>query len=217
MKQIFDGIFRDGNNVYTINLVPGTKVYNEHLLKKDKEYREWDPTRSKLAAAIINGLKENPIKKDSIILYLGASTGTTVSHISDIIGKSGIVYALEFAERVFHSLLDLSQKRKNIVPVFVDVRKPETYGWIEECDVIYIDISQPNETEIALRNCKEFLKHDGYLFLAVKSQSIDVTKKPQQIYEQEKQKIESAGFAILQLIDLEPYQHDHAMLIAKKA
>ena len=217
MKQIFDGVFRDGNNAYTVNLVPGSKVYNERLVKKDKEYREWDPTRSKLSAAIINGLEENTIKENSVILYLGASTGTTVSHVSDIISKSGVVYALEFAERVFHPLLDLSQKRKNIVPIFADVRKPEDYRWIEECDVVYCDIAQPDQTEIALRNCKEFLKDGGYLFLAVKSQSIDVTKRPQQVYEQEKQKLEAAGFAVLQLIDLEPYEHDHAMIVAKKA
>ncbi len=217
MKMIFESVFRQGNSLYTANLVKGIKVYGERLVSDNNlELREWDPTRSKLAAAIINGLKDINITKGSRILYLGASTGTTVSHVSDIVKEDGIIYALEFAERVFRSLISLTDKRKNIVPLLADVRKPGTYPWIEEVDVVYCDISQPEETLIAIRNAEEFLKKDGILFLAVKSQSIDVTKKPQQVYEEEKSKLEREGFSVLQLINLEPYEEKHAMIVAKK-
>ena len=91
MNEIFDGVFRDGRNLYTKNLVPGKRVYGEKIVG-DK--REWDPTRSKLGAAIANGLKELPIKPSCKVLYLGASTGTTISHVSDIVGKDGFVYGI---------------------------------------------------------------------------------------------------------------------------
>ena len=222
MKEVFPGIFKDGNRIYTINLTPGKRVYGERLIEKrtdDKvvvQLREWDPTRSKLGAAVANGLKEMPIKKGSIILYLGASTGTTVSHVSDIVGRDGFVYGIEFAERVLRSLINLSNDRKNVAAIKADARKTEEYNWIEECDVIFCDIADPQETEMAIRNAKEFLRKGGYMVIAIKSQSIDVTKKPQEIYEQEKRKLENAGMQIVQLIDLEPHEEKHCMIVARK-
>ncbi len=212
MKEIFSGIFRDGNGLYTKNLIPGKKVYGEKLVG-DK--REWDPTRSKLGAAIMNRLEEMPIKAGSFVLYLGASTGTTISHVSDIVGKEGFIYGIEFAERVLRSLIDLSNERKNVAALLGDARKPQEYRWIEECDLVFCDVADPQETEIALRNC-EFLKKDGRLMIAIKSQSIDVTKAPREIYEQEKNKVEKAGLKVLQLINLEPYEDKHCMIVARK-
>ena len=212
MKQIFTGIFKDGNKIYTTNLVPGKIVYGEKLLG-DK--REWDPTRSKLGAAIANGLKEMPIKSGSIVLYLGASTGTTISHVSDIVEKDGFIYGIEFAERVLRSLIDLSNVRKNIAAMKADARKPEEYKWVESCDVVFCDVADPQETQIAIRNCKVFLKKCGHLLISIKSQSIDVTKKPKEIFEQEKKKIENAGLTVIQMIDLEPHEEKHALILAR--
>jgi len=212
MKSIFDGVYEDGKSIYTENMVKGQRVYGEKLVG-DK--REWAPERSKLGAAILNGLKDLPIKKGSIILYLGASTGTTVSHVSDIV-KDGFVYAVEFSERVFRKLLDLQKKRKNIAPIMGDARKLESYSWVEEVDVVYTDIADPQETEITIANAKKFLKKGGYIFIAVKSQSIDVTKKPGQVYKEEMKKVTDAGFEIIQVINLEPYEDKHAMIVAKK-
>lgn len=216
MNPIFSGIYRERSEIFTENLATG-KSYGEKIVKiGDKEFRHWDPTRSKLAAAIMNGLRELPTTDGFQVLYLGASTGTTVSHVSDIVRSNGIVYSIEFAERVFRFLLELAARRPNIVPLLADARKPETYAWVEEVDAVFCDIAQPEETEIAIRNAKEFLKPGGTLFVAVKSQSIDVTKNPKEIYEQEKKKLEEAGFNILQMIDLEPYQEKHCMIVAKK-
>ena len=33
------------------------------------------------------------------MLYLGAASGTTVSHVSDVVGPEGMVYAVEFSHR----------------------------------------------------------------------------------------------------------------------
>ena len=215
-KYKFPGVYKTGKDFATLALVPG-KVYGEKIIRDgNKEYRIWDPTRSKLAAALRNGLSFMPFDAGSKVFYLGASTGTTVSHISDIIERNGIVYAIEFSERVFRPLMDIAKQRKNIAPLLADARKPENYAWIEECDIMFTDISQPEETEIAIRNANIFLKQSGYMMISVKSQSIDVTKQPEQVYEEEKQKLKKAGFTIIDLIDLEPYEAKHAMILARK-
>src|SRR3989338_11407916 len=139
------------------------------------QLREWDPRRSKLGAAISNGLKELPVQPGSIVLYLGASTGTTISHVSDIVGKDGFVYGIEFAERVLRNLLDLAKERKNIAAIKADARKPAEYSWVEECDVLFADIADPQETEIAIRNAGEFLKNGGCMMILIKTHSIYLT------------------------------------------
>ena len=150
MKKIFDTILRKGNNIYTQNLTPHIRVYGEKLIDVHGfQYRKWDPTRSKLAAAILNGLKIFPIKPGSVILYLGISAGTTASHVSDIIGKSGLIYGIEFAERMMRELIKVVKERKNIMPIMADARKPEEYPYVEQVDLVYVDVSQPDETEIA--------------------------------------------------------------------
>ncbi len=214
MKEAFPGVFKEGKRLFTENIKPGKKAYGEKLLPyQGKELREWDPERSKLAAALAKGLKNMPITRGSVVLYLGASTGTTVSHVSDIVGKEGFVYAVEFSERVFRSLLELN--RMNIGPLLADARRPEDYEWMEDADVLFVDIAQPDQTEIALRNTL-FLKPGGLLMMSIKSQSIDVTKKPEKVYEEEKNKVKSAGFTIAELISLEPYESGHALLVARK-
>jgi rRNA 2'-O-methyltransferase fibrillarin len=50
------------------------------------EYRVWNPFRSKLGAAILGGVDQIHIKPGAKVLYLGAASGTTVSHVSDIVG-----------------------------------------------------------------------------------------------------------------------------------
>ena len=201
----------------TENLVPGNQVYKEKLIvKKGIEFRLWDPFRSKLAAAIMNELDYFPFENKSTVLYLGASTGTTVSHISDIVGPSGIVFGVEHASRVARDFLDrVASYRKNIIPILQDARKPKEYFSVfEKVDVVYVDIAQPDQTHIAIDNCEMFLKKGGYFFLVIKTRSIDVTKSPKRIVEEEIEKLKPK-FDILQTIDLHPYDKDHAMVISK--
>jgi len=201
----------------TENLVVGNQVYKEKLInKKDIEYRLWDPFRSKLAAAIINGLETFPIKNKSKILYLGVSTGTTASHISDIVGPQGIVFGVEHSSRVARDFLDrVATFRKNIIPILQDARQPEQYFSVYgKVDVAYVDIAQPNQTNIAISNCKMYLKNQGYLFLIIKTRSIDVTKEPKKIIESEIKKLQK-NFEIIQIIDLKPFDKDHALVVAK--
>jgi fibrillarin-like pre-rRNA processing protein len=175
MKEIFPGVYSIDGRLAVENSVPGFRPFDDELVREGKkEYRIWNPNRSKLGAALVKGIKEMPINRDSKILYLGAAHGFTVSYISNILTDvKGIIYAVEFSERCFNELLPMCQKYKNISPIMADARKPELYYWIEKVDVVFCDISQPDETEIAIRNCKEFLKPEGYLMLSIKSRSID--------------------------------------------
>ena len=215
--QAFRWIKVDGDNVLaTENLVPGNKVYNERLLlKKGIEYRLWDPFRSKLAAAIMNGLEEFPFKNKAKVLYLGTSTGTTVSHISDIVGSSGVIFGVEHASRVARDFLDrVATYRANIIPILQDAKNPKEYFAIfGEVDITYVDIAQPDQTRIAILNCETFLKDGGTLLLVIKTRSIDVTKDPQKIIVEESRKLKKK-FTITQTVDLNPYDKDHAMVIA---
>ena len=200
----------------TQNLVPGNQVYNEKLVQsKGVEYRIWNPFRSKLAAAIINGLKDFPFNQKSDVLYLGVSTGTTISHISDIVNQGGTIFGIEHASRVARDFLDrVASHRKNIVPIIHDARKPEDFFSVyKKVDAVYVDIAQPDQTDIAIENCKLYLKSGGYIFLVIKTRSIDVVKDPRSVIKEEIKKLETL-FEIKQTIDLHPYDKDHAMVIA---
>jgi len=200
----------------TRNLTPGKRVYNEDLVTRDgAEYRTWDPFRSKLAAAIIKGLQDDIILPGSKVLYLGASTGTTASHVSDIVGEGGVVVGVEFAPRVAREFVEhVARVRRNVIPFVADARDPSRYS-VTRFDVVYCDIAQPDQTEIALLNCDRLLKKGGGLLLVVKARSIDVLKDPERIYAEESRKLVSAGFRVEGVFELSPFDKDHALIFAR--
>ncbi len=207
-------VVKIGEKLATPNKVPGKRFFNEEVIKRQgKEYRVWDPFRSKLAAAIKKGIKQIPIKPGSKILYLGAAHGYTVSFLSDIVA-TGIIYAVEFSERCFYDLLPVCSQRRNIAPVMADARMPEKYAWMEEVDIVYCDIAQPDQTEIAIRNCA-FLKKGGYLLLSIKTKSIDVTKGSKKICREEIEKLRKNGFEIIDWKLLDPFEKNHCFVVAK--
>ena len=216
-KETFFWIQVEGEKkLATQNLVPGNQVYNEKLVQhKGSEYRIWNPFRSKLAAAIMNDLKNFPFNQKSDVLYLGVSTGTTISHISDIVNQGGTIFGIEHASRVARDFLDrVATHRKNIVPIIQDARRPEEFFSVyKKVDIVYVDIAQPDQTNIAIENCRLYLKSGGYLFLVIKTRSIDVVKDPKMVIKDEIKKLETL-FEIKQTIDLHPYDKDHAMVIA---
>ncbi|MFH1473392.1 MAG: fibrillarin-like rRNA/tRNA 2'-O-methyltransferase [Candidatus Aenigmatarchaeota archaeon] len=216
MRELFPGVFLIDGKLATENPVKDYRPFNEDVLKiKGKEFRVWNPRRSKLAAAISKGIKSVPISEGTKILYLGAAHGMTPSYISNIVKETGIIYAVEFSERCFNELIPLTNKYKNIIPILADARKPETYCWIEKVDVVFADVAQPDETEISIRNCKEFLKPKGYLLLSIKSRSIDITKSPGRIYKEEIQKLRKADFEIVDWKTLDPLEKAHAFIVAR--
>lgn len=203
--------------LYTANLVPQQRVYGEKLfMENDVEYREWDAFKSKLASSILKGSPNIGFRKNDVVLYLGSASGTTVSHVSDIIGPCGIVFAVDIAPIVMRDLVFLCYKRKNIAPVLLDAHKTDLLKErISAVDVLYQDVAQKDQVEIFLKNADFFLKDGGYALLAVKARSMDVTKNPKQIFKEVKSRLESS-FAVIDWRELEPFQKDHCMFICKK-
>ena len=218
----------------TKNLIRGNKFYNEKIVfSNDQEYRVWKPYKSKLAAAILNGLEILPIIEKSRILYLGVSQGITASHVSDMIGPEGIVYAVEHSHETAKKLQEeVTSKRKNIKPIIMDAAKPSQYQIIDrKVDVVYVDLDQPNEMEIAMLNCKMYLQVGGYLLLMVKTRLVDqyegkkfiINEKyslVNTIEEKNRQKHTEkvdlkVNFEILQQINLADFFKEYSMIVAK--
>ncbi|MEM2104273.1 MAG: fibrillarin-like rRNA/tRNA 2'-O-methyltransferase [Candidatus Bathyarchaeia archaeon] len=203
----------------TRNLAPGKTVYGEKLIRcEGVEYRLWEPFRSKLAAAILKNVKFVPIRPNNKVLYLGAASGTTASHVSDIVGEKGHVYCVEFAARAIRELVNnVCPYRLNMSPILEDARFPEKYSLFirGKVDNIYCDIAQPEQAKIMADNADLYLKADGWVMLAVKAQSIDVTKEPSEIYRREVKVLEGRGFIIRDVVHLEPYDKAHAMIVAE--
>jgi fibrillarin-like pre-rRNA processing protein len=209
-------VFLKDNQVATRNLTPGISVYGEELIAEDVEYRVWNPRRSKLSAAILNGLKNLNIKNDYKVLYLGASTGTTVSHISDI-AYNGKIYAIEFSPVTAKKLTRLSRQRHNIYPILGDATKPKEYmNLIEKVDFLYCDVAQPTQSELFMKNMNLFAKDDALGMLMIKARSIDVIQKPKKIFKQEEKKLKEKGFKIIEKVKLEPYEKDHIAFLVEK-
>lgn len=201
---------------FTRNLVPGTAVYGEDLIKIDgTEYRRWDPFRSKLAAGIIRGLPSDIIREGDKVLYLGTSAGTTPSHVSDIVGERGLLIGVEFSPRVGRQFVEnVARARRNVVPYIADARDASRFGSLGKVDVVYCDIAQPDQTEIAIENCRKNLRAGGRLILIVKARSIDVVRDPREVFREEAQRLERNGFTVNQVIELNPFDKGHALISA---
>lgn len=114
----------------TKNICPGESVYGEKRvsvespaqdesgLSSKTEYRVWNPFRSKLAAGVLGGLDHIHIEPGKKVLYLGAASGTSVSHVADIVGPEGTVYAVEFSHRSGRDLINMAKKRTNVIRKF---------------------------------------------------------------------------------------------------
>ncbi|MCX8175183.1 MAG: fibrillarin-like rRNA/tRNA 2'-O-methyltransferase [Candidatus Micrarchaeota archaeon] len=218
VQEKFPGVFVVGGRLATLSLAPGSRVYGEKLVREaGGEYRIWDLYRSKLAAAIHKGLKELPIKPGSTVLYLGAASGTTASHISDILGRSGSVFCVEFAQRPMRELLQVCELRENMLPIMGDARKPQEYAEMvgRKVDVIYQDVAQPDQSEIFLRNSALFLKRGGWGLICVKSQSIDVTAQPKKVFEKFLVQV-GEEIEVKEKIELSPYDLEHLFISGKR-
>ncbi len=222
IKKVIDGVYwlfenNGKRTLVTKSAYSNSSVYGERVFKyKSDFYREWVPYRSKFSAAFYKGLNFIDIKESFSVLYLGASSGTTVSHVSDIIGTTGSVYAIEIAEEMAESLVLLANERKNIFPVVGDARKPDNYKKdIPQCDFMYQDVAQRNQTDIFIQNAEMFLKKGKIGVFAIKTRSIDVSLNPREVVKMETDRLRK-NFDILRSIDLYPYQKDHSLLILRK-
>jgi len=215
----------------TRNMAPGESVYGEKRISVDDpaeegkkiEYRVWNPFRSKLAAAVLGGVDNIWIKPGAKVLYLGAASGTSVSHVSDVVGPTGVVYAVEFSHRSGRDLINMAKKRTNVVPIVEDARLPLKYRMlVGMVDVVFADVAQPDQARIVSLNASYFLKVGGHFVISIKASCIDSTAAPEAVFAAEVNKLKKDNFKPQEQVTLEPYERDHAVVIgayrlAKKA
>lgn len=202
------------------NLVPGESVYNEKRVSVDNketgektEYRVWNPFRSKLASAIVGGIENIYMKPGSKVLYLGAASGTTVSHVADLVGPEGAVYAVEFSKRSGRDLVNMAKKRTNVIPIIEDARHPQKYRMlVPMVDVIFADVAQPDQARILGLNASMFVKNRGHFVISIKASCVDSTKAPELVYAQEIERLKEEKFRPVERISLEPYERDHIVV-----
>ncbi|XP_040183131.1 rRNA 2'-O-methyltransferase fibrillarin [Rana temporaria] len=203
----------------TKNLVPGESVYGEKRMSVEEgetkiEYRTWNPFRSKLAAAILGGVDQIHIKPGAKVLYLGAASGTTVSHVSDLVGPEGLVYAVEFSHRSGRDLINVAKKRTNIIPIIEDARHPHKYRMLlGMVDVVFADVAQPDQTRIVALNAHNFLKNGGHFVISIKANCIDSTAAPEAVFASEVKKMQQENMKPQEQLTLEPYERDHAVVV----
>ncbi|XP_020580686.1 mediator of RNA polymerase II transcription subunit 36a-like [Phalaenopsis equestris] len=223
MPHRHDGVFvakGKEDALCTKNMVPGESVYGEKRVSVQTEdgtkmeYRVWNPFRSKLAAAILGGVDNIWIAPGSRVLYLGAASGTTVSHVSDIVGPTGVVYAVEFSNRSGRDLVNMAKKRTNVIPIIEDARHPTRYRMlVGMVDVIFSDVAQPDQARILALNASFFLKNEGHFVISIKANCIDSTVPAEAVFAQEVKKLQADQFKPFEQVTLEPFERDHACVV----
>ncbi|KAL6075560.1 hypothetical protein STEG23_011503 [Scotinomys teguina] len=153
------------------------------------------------------------IKPGAKVLYLGATSGTTVSHVSDIVGPDGLVYAVEFSYRSGRDLINLAKKRTNIIPVIEDAQHPHKYRMlIAMVDVIFADVAQPDQTRIVALNAHTFLRNGGHFVIPIKANCIDSTASAEAVFASEV-KMQQKNMKPQEQLTLEHYERDHAVVV----
>jgi rRNA 2'-O-methyltransferase fibrillarin len=215
----------------TKNLVTGVSVYGEKRISVEEgaegaktEYRVWNPFRSKLAASVLAGVDNIYVKPGSKLLYLGAASGTSVSHCSDLVGPEGAVYAVEFSHRSGRDLVNMAKQRPNVIPIIEDARHPQKYRMlVPMVDVVFADVAQPDQARIVGLNAQYFLKTGGNFVISIKASCIDSTAPAEAVFAREVKKLQEMQLKPREQVTLEPYERDHAMVVgvfrppAKKA
>ncbi|MFW5746321.1 MAG: fibrillarin-like rRNA/tRNA 2'-O-methyltransferase [Nanoarchaeota archaeon] len=220
MPLRLQGVYTDRmRNLYTESHAVDKRfaVYGERIIMQDgSAYRMWDPSRSKLGAAVRLGISQVGIKPGSSVLYLGCASGTTVSHVADMVGNEGRVYGLDLSPEVMRQFFRVVDQWQNVAPLVYSASHPEEYmHLVELVDVVFQDIAQRDQARIFLENCQAFLKKGGFGLLSVKAKSIDVTAQPKMIFDQVEKELASAMTVVDKRV-LEPYQKGHCLFVVKK-
>ena len=202
-----DGVERRSIEGETRLATQGPPVYGEPT---DGGWRAWDPTRSKLGGMLELGVATG-LTGGETVLYLGAASGTTVSHVADFAGPT---YAVEFAPRPARDLVAAAAPRDRLFPLLKDARRPETYAHIVEADVDVIiqDVATRGQADVAVRN-ETFLADEGRLLLAIKARSEDVTAAPDAVFDRALDRL-TESYEILETQRLDRYHDDHLGVVA---
>ena len=171
------GIRREGRSLWTRNSVKGVSVRGERRKRDGRnEWRLWDPNRSKVAASILKTKGDAASllpESGSTCLYLGASSGGTVSHIHDNVcgagnHHDGQVVAVDISPRMMRDLVKLAERRQGLVPVLADARNPLAVApYIRgKADWLHQDLSIGNQAETFVKMTSAFLADRGTALLS---------------------------------------------------
>ena len=209
------------DSLVTLNLTPGKDAEGEKLIKQEiksetptfLEYRVWNPFRSKLGASILGGIEDIHIKPGTKVLYLGAACGITISHISDIIGSDGLLYAVESSLHDAGKLLTLAKDRPNIVPIVEEASEPWRYQkLVGTVDTIYCDLPGPDQVTVLAANANCFLQPNGAFLIVISSDAISSEDADEVIYANEVKRLRENEFKPYEQLTLEPYERSHAVI-----
>jgi fibrillarin-like pre-rRNA processing protein len=196
----------------TVGVPPA--VYGERWIESSgRDYRQFEPGRSKLAAAVLRGWTGDLPRPGERWLYLGAASGTTASHVADLVGPGGRVYAVEKSVRPFARLYGLSERWPNLLPILADAREPGAYSdLVPEVDGVYADIAQPDQLEIVRRNAALFLRAAGApILIALKTASMGRERAPAAHLAHGEHELESV-VDLAPSVKLDPFHRAHYLL-----
>ncbi len=212
----WEGVCREGRDLYTVNRIPGTKVYGESLSVADGiEYRAWDPFRSKLAAFLLKGAPGDVLGQPRTVLYLGAAHGTTASHLSDL-WPNATIFAIEKSPTSFAPLLALARTRPGLVPILADAQLPERYqADVGAVDFLYQDIAQRNQAGIYVENAQACLAPSGRGILMLKVRSVTQQRTTAAVVREARSALVSAHLAVTYETALSPFSREHVALAVR--
>jgi fibrillarin-like rRNA methylase len=228
-KSIVWGVRREGRTLWTRNAVKGISVRGERRKRDGRiEWRRWDPTKSKVAAALLrtrahpSSLLPDP---GSTCLYLGASSGGTVSHIHDFVcgadnHHGGQVVAVEISPRMVRDLVTLSDRRAGLVPVLGDARKPaQVAAFIrEKANWIHQDLSIADQAETFVKMATTFLSPGGIGLLSLKAASERSSEGNDNLRFQKAERIlRESDLVLLERIDLTGLEEQHVVFSCAQA
>ena len=175
--------------------------------------KDCNPKTSKWKAAIDEGLDVS-LKGKENILYLGASSGTTVGQISQ--RTKGIIFAVEKAYQMAIPLIRLAEKSENIAPIYADARdtdflKEKIKG--EKIDILFQDIPSLDQVEILL-NASKLIDSNCKIYFVLKSQSISQSKK-WGTFEKVRDEL-TKDFEIIDVKSIHKFHKKHWFFILKK-
>lgn len=208
---------RDGRELYTENARPGHAVYGEELRPFDgREYRHWDPWRSKLAAYLSREGPPFDLGRVRTALYLGGAHGTTVSHLADLLPEARI-FVVEKSPSSFASLLTLARERANLLPILADAHLPERYrADVGPVDLLYQDVAQRDQASIFAENADATLGPDGIGLLMLKVRSVTQRRPVGQVVRETQRELGERGLRLRGSTELGPFAREHlALLLAR--
>ena len=206
--------YGDRTELWTETVGTPPPAYGERWAEAEgRSFRTFEPFRSKLAAALVREWAGPLPAVGERWLYLGAASGTTASHVADLLGPEGRLYAVERSLRPFARLLDLSVRWPNLLPILADAREPRRYAdLVPPTDGLYADVAQPDQLEIVLRNAELFLARPGAkILVALKTASMGRNVGPATHLARAEELLEGR-LALAPSVKLDPFHRAHYLV-----